>query len=149
MGYDYYILVQGKKNGLWVNVDHVHNTGAYSNINNHYFMSEANHLPRYNGENFSVNMGEYQYIFSLEKMKEDHDEIPLLDCDTVKEHILWLLKSPTKESLQEIRDYIDEKLSDEEKYCEGYLDELTTYRQKCTDVLLDYDEARVVFGVVY
>lgn len=161
MGYDYYILIQGKKEGRWVKIEYQHKSGTYGAVDNHYFYTHKDMAENYygDGSEFSHNMGlqpgatawpmgDYQYIFSYDQIKKDYleycQEIPI---DDVKEHLTEVSANEiTLSVLRELRDYLDSVISNNGE-SEGMVAELKEYYHKCSDALVNYDTVRVVFGL--
>ncbi|CAH6419726.1 Hypothetical protein HVR_LOCUS803 [uncultured virus] len=154
MGYDYYILIQGLKEGKWVKVEYHHYGGSYSDILNHYFINETQVVPKYDEvHEFPDPMGKHHYIFSYETLKADHAKHhPQVNVDTVKDHLTQVLNEElTIDSIKKLHTYLGDSLeSQTNAYApDGLIEELNIYYEKCTKAHAYYDEVRLIFGVCY
>lgn len=155
MGYDYYILIQGKKDGKWYDLDYKSCSGTYGAVNNHYFYTESNKRRSVGNMEFSQPMGEYQHIFTYECMKEDYDKHTdkrghCLYVD-VKNYVTNVIKKNlTYETIVELKDYLEEFISEldhpSRNVTELYVSELVEYFEQCRNYKEQYGDVRIIFG---
>lgn len=159
MGYDYYILIQGKKNEDWYTIDYKSCGGTYVAVDNHYFYTEKERTRNVSSceIEYSQDMGEFQYEFSYETMKDDYEKYsfnkdkPQALVD-IKHHIKNILdKELTYDVIVGLKDYLkgftDDLDHSSRGVTEGYFNELKNYFGQCMKYKEHYDDVRIIFGL--
>lgn len=155
MGYNYYILIEGSNGDEWIEIYYVALSGSYSAVKEHYFVDKRHYGYGESKDHFKHNMGDYQYIFTYETIKTDYEKYSksgvFPETDIKRKFVNFLTQEITRNSLEEIRDYIveitgSESLS-ENQITNGALDELTYYYDLCNNYRDKYKEIRIIFGI--
>lgn len=94
--YDYYISIEGKKQGQWYEL--LLNFGEESDFSK-YFITER-HLAPDCDEGYSPHLGEFQYVFSYEKLEEDYNK-----CDNENNKYISELKHYYEQCTEFKNDY--------------------------------------------
>lgn len=144
MGYNYYLLIQGEKDGQVQELDYKSSSGSYGSCTDHYFFERMNREYDYQG---TKEMGEYQYIHPFEILKMMYDKFNVKDPEEIRKKITELISGElNREILIEIREYIDAQL-DTDSLTEGAFNELEIYYQKCVKFMeKGYTDLKVIFG---
>lgn len=123
MGYNYYLLILGTKDGQVEELDYISSSGSYGSCFNHYFYERQHRPYSYKGDKA---MGKYQYVHSFDILKMMYEKYGLKNPEIIKKTLCELMKGELDlETLVQIRDYVNTQL-DTGSLSEGAFNELET-----------------------
>jgi hypothetical protein len=141
MGYNYEIILEGKKGNEWIILEHYENFGSYGCSDNHYFFNNSLFCNKINDYESIYKSDDY-YLIDIKKMRTDYLEIN--KKNDWKNILIRYIKSV--ESIDLVKDYVDELSYEIEKPL--YFDELEKwYRIVKNNEKLGYKEMRLIFGI--
>lgn len=163
MGYDYYVIIQGKYGNNpddWTILTYDFFNGSYDKSVNYYFYNHRYTMPKYDITSSLLNKcGVYSpeysrfgswYIFSYDDIKIDYLKYtanggPSINHKLIREKLTSMVNSNiTMDMLTELRNILDKVISDVEINFKG---ELETYHNICETYRSQYQDVRILYGI--
>jgi hypothetical protein len=154
MSYNYFVGIQGLKDKKWIQVDSNSYIGTYGSKNHHYFYTRIHDPNRINTIYRRHPDDPYQYsdrchyLFSFPALQMDYlkyigDYTPP-DQEQIKELIMNDIGDVSIEGLIQLRDALTSII---DTYDNTFRSELTHYYSQCQELLSNYDDVRIIFGI--
>lgn len=157
MGYNYYILIQGRGSIAadsnredWIDLQYYDYSGSYSGTDQHYFFTHASNQYQLVGNDFSKEMGDFQYVFTYETLTSDYKQYVenydlVLESLNLKDKLHNIAESKlTIETIMELHDCLTNIIEAHACY---FREELEIYYMICKELHSEYQDVRIIFGL--